>query len=466
MGRDAPSHFMAIPVVSSLVKMTYLVLGGMLLLAACQCDGATFRRTPMPRGYQIVDNGVKTLFAAGFSSPDLRRGSFRNYDKSLMWSAEAESIVLNELRAQQFPSDCREAQLLVFPDMWKFGVGSQLRDFVGLVYNAQAFGRTVVVRNTTSRYCGKEPWLTCFVSSFSSCYRDPSLTAPAARLSNTMKFIEDFKSEKRQISSGAANGVVRLPLFPSTLWKALQQSGSIWLQSGEGHKELFPPFSVIRSNQDHWFLHMTAFLRVMAWKYLIPFRPEFVEIAAKALPQDPARPMIAIHLRTTDKRKDANFAARLPQRYDERLVAAALRHIEGRTNVTFNSIFVMSDDWNAVNAVRKAKKKLRNPDMDVLDLDFNTLWEDLPYKAMFARCGHECVLPRFTPHQREVFHRHFFKELWVASKADYLLGAGSSGVSQAISHLIGARLGVDPETRAFWFEDLLGITAPVARNAL
>jgi hypothetical protein len=173
--------------------------------------------------------------------------------------------------------------------------------------------------------------------------------------------------------------------------------------------------------------------------------------------------MVAIHVRRTDKGTDGGIAEvyrkllpnqQLPvSMYVDMLEALEENVLNG---ARFRSIFVLSDDltiWNQ-RALFGARRVLFNP------VWVNSSISDLLRSEAWQRGGHE-KLPASGEHPggdepMYSFHAQLLADVYVAGRhADYLIGCGSSGVSQLIAQLMGHRFRRDSNWLALWEEDYL-----------
>ena len=206
----------------------------------------------------------------------------------------------------------------------------------------------------------------------------------------------------------------------------------------------------------------TSFLRsLLASVALMPL-PRAVKMADEILAsQQYELPMLAIHIRRTDKTdEDPYYAAYhefLPTKYFFKIA----RQLEERTGITFKSVFIMTDTPGLVPEIKKsglAKKEMKgNPTI------LHNNWFEEQKKVKGAAWMHQFTrgYKAVSKDVKRQYQFSFLAEVFAAARHSlYVLGSGSSGVGQIIAQNIAARTGVDPNEFGIWTEDWLTTVMP------
>ena len=258
---------------------------------------------------------------------------------------------------------------------------------------------------------------------------------------------------------------VQLPeyYFPINLWNALADSGGIWMEDDAGNKFPFASYmeAAMARSRDPGFAQMELLIsavRSLLWKYMIPIAQRVREKAEQAIDVEAHRPMLAIHIRGTDKHQDSGLATILPSEYDSNTLRSLIEKAQNRTGVVFRSIFLLTDEGYVLKELRAAVSDM-NADMAVLTLDVHGFLASLGLH-MTAECPHKCITKQLTKAQHEEFHSYLYQQIWIAGRADYFIGTGTSGVSQAVAQHIGMHHQLDGDSLSYWIEDHFASAAP------
>jgi hypothetical protein len=391
------------------------------------------------------------------------------------WSPLAVARLEQAWRTLQNPPSC-DRVMYMYPYYW--GLTSQIRDYSDMAIVALAFGRTLHYVQDAYRikWCGHDAWLECFFEPLSSdrCRRkehqlkkEPVLTISAwdSKI-NGMALLEEattkaLSSDQRVIhlkNETRFNWVVDHPsLFPHELWESLVRDGLVQARDDFGHA--LDLFELKGSRPALYHALSLSALRTMLTP--IVFKPQRkLEHAAAARVLDLTRKhhdCLAVHLRWTDKRDDGGIALKR-YNYSAGHVVDALDRIERRSGRSYQCLLVMSDD--DVGAIKELNRLLGDTydikQVSQIQALFRTQQEYEEYRLK----GHEFFtrgkMATESPARTYGYIRDVLVDVLVAAKAsDYLIGVGSSGVSQLLAQYMGAARRADANAFAIWEEDVM-----------
>merc|ERR1712150_124864 len=175
--------------------------------------------------------------------------------------------------------------------------------------------------------------------------------------------------------------------------------------------------------------------------------------------------LAVVHVRRTDKFRDFVGAPWHPEHtvFDKAspgigpnvstISDVLLPWLESAT-AKISGIFLMSDDRHTFKPDVRAAfgQRLRHAPLDVLfDPDSTRLQ---PHNETLLNMGHE-----MWGHRAEIGLQVLAESYAAARRVRYIVGCGSSGVSQLIAQLLGGRYGLDPNALGLWEDDFLNIQA-------
>jgi hypothetical protein len=396
---------------------------------------------------------------------DARKNTTRRTRVPLVtWTKSASDMLERAWVDMQHSMSCNRA-LYMYPYHW--GLTSQMRDYSDAAIASLATRRKLLFVQDARRpkWCAKDAWLECYFQPLSgeSCRRKLS------ELRDTPQFAANGAADMlAMLASDAAtvhvvnrtrfDYVVDHPaLFPYELWeKMLANRDVIALDTfGESinmgnlkteHPELYHTLSL-------------SALRTMLAPVIFKPTPDILAIArarASELMQT-QKQCVAVHLRWTNKKADQGVSARMEHNVDT--IPASLDRLERRTGRSYRCLILLSDDW--ATATRQLMTKLGDT-YDVKPVSrlnetgtFISTEEYDIYRVQGHTYFEQHVLLH-DPDRAYAYAREVIVEIVAASLAsDYLMGVGSSGVSQILAQYIGAKRRVDANALAVWQEDML-----------
>jgi len=177
-------------------------------------------------------------------------------------------------------------------------------------------------------------------------------------------------------------------------------------------------------------------------------------------------PLAVVHIRRTDKAIDFLGGA---QRQDERSAFAGggggvaptlaamgdvlLPWLE-RATQPLSGLFLMSDDWHSYepDARRRLAQNLKNSSLSIM-FDRESRKLEPADDAQLSR-GHEA-----WGNKAAIGLQVLAESYAAAEQAAYIVGCGSSGVTQLVAQLIAGRVGMDPNVLGLWEDDHLDLVA-------
>jgi len=389
------------------------------------------------------------------------------------WSQAAVDALQAHYWQLQDPASCERA-LYIYP--WDWGLTSQMRDYSDAAIAAMGTGRTIhFVKDGRARpiYCAERGWLECFFKPMSGnrCRRS------SAELGNTTAAVVPASPEdlvKLLVSdepvlhvghwgwvSFTVNASLASSVLPMKIWDQMVSTGGVQLWDTCGN----PLHDATLRREDPELYHHLVLSALRTMLTPIMFRPEdaISKLAASraeslAVPtSDRGSHCVAVHIRWTDKKDDGGVTAKLSFTVDH--VATALERLERATSMTYRCVLLMSDDDEA------AAKALRGLLGDAYQVKLISRVRDLfPSQAeyeIYRKKGHFHVRDYFgarDPAMALAYSQEVFVDIETAARtADYVIGPGSSGVSQLVAQYIGARRRMDANAVALWQEDVLRV---------
>jgi hypothetical protein len=380
----------------------------------------------------------------------------------ISWSVETRRLFQTLWRSLQFPAECTASNSVLI-DAFNWGLLSQLRDFTDQLLAGLYLRRTMVLdlstyekfaNNQESAFLGCDrPYLECFFAPFSSCGYDALFRNKTNESTPRWPFVAWVIPNTGQFEA-------------DWLWEKLAKDSHIKLSLGGKKERTGPdmfngyPKYVVSSLK-------TSMIRALLVEAAFQLHPSITTMATKILSTQPfEQPMLAIHVRRTDKTDEdayfAKFRKFMPLEYYFKIA----KMLEDRNQIYFKSIFLLTDDFRVIEEVKSSglTKTLRHDPVVVS----NNLWDEVKSGASSDAAEKlqqdQAFLMGYKhiPKTMKVKYQYsFLAEVFAAAKhSTYVLGSGRSGVGQLISQLIGARYMTDPNAFTVWTEDWLPTIAP------
>jgi hypothetical protein len=176
-------------------------------------------------------------------------------------------------------------------------------------------------------------------------------------------------------------------------------------------------------------------------------------------------PVLALHIRRTDKARDPGQPSLLRSRGEKQIslhvYGEMIRVVEHDLSISFNSVILLSDDLDSYFNREDWFIGLSNQTAEVVVNPFWLEHSSFLNDSNWKNRGHDILSEIRTSEKTNDFDKHTFhlnivSDALLASKhSDFLVGCGSSGVSQFISQGIGMRKQTDGNWFSLWEEDFL-----------
>lgn len=448
---------------------------------------------PGPRPLLLARSQWGSGFDAKFSA--VPRMSFR--DRWLTWNADAEAIFERWWRRTQLPAEGCAARaessgfLSARIDM-EWGITSAMRDvedqlLFGLLENKLVVFSDFVEQKDVivdamkqySEQCGgtgSRAWIEeCYFDNLTACtgeFRAGRMGHPEEQLGRrTFKLTSDHSwfLEKSQ-----------------PLWDELVRAGAVGWRAASADSRRLNSFAALRnislleraelgrteSGQRQEAAERLGMFRALMLR--VAFHPNAalrkaiagIENRTGLAKASQNGPVAVVHVRRTDKVIDFLGGA---QRQDERStyavgsggVAASLSAMGDvllpwldRAIRPLSGLFLMSDDWHSYEpeATKRLARGLRNTSLKIMFNEESRTLE--PTDAAQLSLGHEA-----WGNKAAIGLQVLAESFAAAKQADYIVGCGSSGVTQLVAQLIGGRVGMDPNVLGLWEDDHLDLLA-------
>jgi hypothetical protein len=426
-------------------------------MPAAQGPGRQFNPKPV-----FLD--VSSMWAIG---ADARMPMVRRTRIPLVtWSAQAVERLERAWREVQFRATCERT---LYTYAFKWGVTSQMRDYSDLtIVSALTFGRTLMLVEDAPRprWCAENTWLACFFEPLDGGACPESSTdligVRAVRAWPVPGGTEDIAGalsirqpvlQLRNVSRFV--GILNDPsLFPHDLWEELLDAGFVQVHDSYGSKVNTREYKRDRPALYHT-LALSA-LRSMLTGIMFRPRSELLDrIKERAIQlKKHHHHCVAVHLRWTDKTLDGGAATAINGSTAH--VLPALDRVEQRTGHSYQCLLILSDDdENAMTALQASLG-------DTYDLirvsQVHTFFHSKEEYEIYRHIGHAYMLDRALddPEQAYAYYDAVLIDVFAAAEAaDYLIGVGSSGVSQLLAQLLGAKRRADGNAFTVWQEDVV-----------
>jgi hypothetical protein len=399
---------------------------------------------------------------------DARRQMTRRTHVPLVtWTKAASDMLERAWVKLQNPPSCRRI-LYMYP--WNWGLTSQMRDYSDAAIVSLATGRTLMYVQDAYRtkWCAKDAWIECYFQPLSGelCRRTQSELKDAPQFDTkrskrfmpgtTIKFLFGDAPAAHVVNNTRFDFVIDNPaFFPHAIWEKMLKNNHVRVSDTFGNMINMTELKGNRPNLYHT-LSLSALRTMLA---PIIFKPKpYIEVIARARAKNLTRAhhnCVAIHLRWTDKKEDGGVAAGIEYTVDH--IPPALERLERRTGRSYQCLLILSDD--DVAARRALVTKLGDTyDVKPVSRLQGVFASEMDYQ-IYRKRGHayfEQEVAQRDPQRAYAYSREVVIDIVTASlAADYLLGVGSSGVSQVLAQFIGADRKVDANAIAIWQEDVL-----------
>lgn len=390
------------------------------------------------------------------------------------WSNEAIEALRAHYWQLQDPSTC-DRVLYIYP--WSWGLTSQVRDYSDLAIAAIGARRTIHFVKDGPRpiYCPERAWLECFFKPMSGtkCRRakdELSRVVPPVSPTGLDSMLTLLLSDAPAVHLAhwpwvgfMVNATSGSRVFPTELWESLQSTGGVRMWDTHGHA--LNASAVQREDPELYYTLALSALRTMLSSIMFAPKDEIQRLAqARAAELEPSshnqrrqhNPCVAVHLRWTDKKDDGGVAAKMNFTADH--VAIALTRLEKLTSRSYRCVLLLSDDEEAATV---ALRSLLGDAYEVKPISrMRSLFSSQADYDVYRKKGHFHVRDYFgsrDPAMAHAYVREVFVDIHTAAlAAEFLIGPGSSGVSQLLAQYMGARMRVDANAVAMWQEDVLG----------
>lgn len=382
------------------------------------------------------------------------------------WTAEAVEHVERAWRSVQFRRTCDQT---LYTYAYKWGITSQMRDYSDLVMvGALAFNRTLMLVEDAPRpkWCAENMWLGCFFKPLDGgrCKKTatdligvrairawpvPGGTENIATALSTRTKTLQLRNVSRFV--GIVNDT---SLLPHKLWQELLDGRYVQVHDSYGNAVDMNEYKLDRPSLYHT-LAVSALRSILSG---IIFRPQdnlmnLIRQRAVELKRH-HRHCVAVHLRWTDKTLDGGLATVING--TTRHVISALDRVERRTGRSYQCLLILSDDDE--NALRALGASLGDTYELIRVSQVHTLFHTEEEYEIYRRKGHEFMIDKTDsdPDLAYAYYDAVLIDVYAAAEAaDYLIGVGTSGVSQLLSQLIGAKRRADGNAFTVWQEDVL-----------
>ena len=417
----------------------------------------------------------RTVWASGQPSRQHMR-QFKDVPL-VTWTAEAARLIREHWQAVQHRATCKRVMWMT---PWHWGKTSQLRDWLDLaIVSVFTYNRTILENYSADKYsswCAKGNWLNCFFEPFHGKQCDG--VPPQGE---TVSCITEYGGDHNflQTTSYCSRNTMRVhEAFPNKIWDKLVEANQIVYRDVDTNSPM--THTAIKQLKKHaatlYYSISLSSLKSMITKHILAFN-EDIRRQADALTQNilnntASKPMIAVHMRRTDKHSDRGSSN---LEFSDRFVTRAIGIICDQyfppngtkaQEVCLKQlpadivVLALSDDPTAVPTLQRHLGSNFNVRMLT---DISKLLHSDKEREEYSKRGHKF----FSGSPSKVksmasrifsYHASVFVDILAASRADILIGVGASGVSQLIAQMIGGRERVDGNALSLWQEDIQSLS--------
>ena len=376
----------------------------------------------------------------------------------ITWTEEASRSIFLRWMHVQHRKAC--SNVLWFTPWW-WGLTSQIRDYVDLaIISVLTFGRTLLHKEndrypnkTYPVWCEEESWLMCFFEPLSG-HQCNGVEPMGPGVQNEDLGILNQGYDFLQFDSLRANNLVwQHSLFPNKIWETLLADNHVLFFDSVNGSRINGQILKQENTDLYYMLSLSALRSIIIQNILVPKRAIVANVERSMQMLPPDEPAIAVHLRRTDKRKDLGTATNLT--FSARHVVDCLHRIYLQTRRRYKTILILSDDPSSIVEM----KQYLGPSFNVLPItNVKDFFQNIEDYQTYRKKGHTFVDTLYSKDPKAVFAYHssvLVDSLAAASWCDFLIGVGTSGVSQLIAQLMGARRHMDGNLLSLWQEDLM-----------
>ena len=172
-------------------------------------------------------------------------------------------------------------------------------------------------------------------------------------------------------------------------------------------------------------------------------------------------PLLILHIRRTDKWKERSKVQAYRRKFRGYNLPWTeykrwIQHTEFNLNASFKSVVLLTDDLETYDNVNIWKKGFNNEHASLVFL--NPFWlehNSTLLSEKWKKNGHYLLRPHYKKHLNvQNFHEQLIADVAFAVKhGDFLMGCGTSGISQYIAQGLGRKNYMDGNHLAAWEED-------------
>jgi hypothetical protein len=400
----------------------------------------------------------------------------RHYVPLVLWTDEAVVRVRQAWRRLQWQTSCARA-MYIYPHDW--GITSQMRDYGDAAIVALAFSRPlrlVLEGARKPRWCvDDDAWLECFFMPLcgSDCKRvrqdleesapgrfSPNTHTGAARPGTTIEALRG--KDVLHMDEGAQFTFVLddARFFPANLWMQLVTDGLVMMF--DRHDARIDALELRRKDPQLFHTISLSALRTMLTSVIFALRPEIADEVDLKLRRLAYHPNLcaALHMRWTDKQADGGITKNLFANDTRHLVPALQRARCAHQFSDPECILLMTDD--DLGVVPHVRSALQHVHIEVVSRVSEHFGGDLSDEYnLYTKIGHNYFKRRANNQQDRFgagrafdYYKTVIVDANVAAHAQFMIGMGSSGVSQYVAQLIGFKHRADSNALAMWQEDL------------
>lgn len=411
------------------------------------------KQQPYPPWPRPTLNSGRALWAAGWDAREKQVGSADI--PTLTWDVQAADLVHQRWSEVQFPQNCTTARILYMaPFFW--GITSQIRDYSDIIIvSVLTSGRNVVyMRPEFTRWCAQRKWLECFFEPLSGC-QGVITQAPDVKKSGSLTALQEAHLHQQfPPRGGRAHALARdASLFPQTLWNTMLDNE--WIHAWGPNRQPLDVRALEAAGGKAWYAQKLSAIRSMLLGRILRPLPKIRAAADAAIARAPAsipgKPYLAFHMRWTDKSTEGGESGAVKR--SKAAAAAALDALAVTTHASPGSIFIMSDSPKAVAMLRA---ELADTGVPVWESGYIAqLLPNDAARASYEASGHDKIKHLLKGDDVYAFYDTVLIDALIAAKvAWYLIGVGTSGVSQLVAQWMASMEGIEGNLLTLWQEQV------------
>ena len=312
--------------------------------------------------YELHD---RTVWASGQTA----RTKLTRYKKVpvVTWTKQAEALVKERWTAVQHRATCER---VMWMGTWSWGKTSQLRDWLDYaIVSVFTHNRTIIEHYSPkhhSSWCAKGNWLNCFFEPFHGKQCD-GVTPQGPQANSITEYggLHNFIKAKYHCAQNTARVH---EAFPNAMWDKLVAAKHVVYRDGDTNSPMTAnDLENFKRNSANLYygLSLSALKSIIVHRILVFHKN--IRHQAHTLTQNMTnKPVIAVHMRRTDKHTDRGVASRLD--FSDKFVTTAINIICNQyfppngTNARDNcfdrlpsgmTILALSDDASAITTLRR-----------------------------------------------------------------------------------------------------------------